>query len=68
MCRQIITANLTANMYFDILDSSNNAWDTTIVYYITRGETERLHECEVCCPSETRAAITGNAFAAFCFE
>ena len=20
----------------------------TIVYYITRGETERLHECEVC--------------------
>ena len=39
-----------------------------IVYYITRGETERLRECEVCCPSETRAAITRNAFAVFCFE
>ena len=39
-----------------------------IVYYITRGVTERLHECEVCCPSETRAAITRNAFAVFCFE
>ena len=40
----------------------------TIVYYITSGETERLHECEVCCPSETRAAITRNAFAVFCSE
>ena len=39
-----------------------------IVYYITRGETKRLHACEVCCPSETRAAITRNAFAVFCFE
>ena len=45
----------------------NKCWHE-IVYYITRGETERLHECEVCCPSETRAAITRNAFAVFCFE
>ena len=39
-----------------------------IVYYITRGETERLHESEVCCPRETKAAITRNAFVVFCFE
>ena len=42
--------------------------EPAIVYYITRGETERLHDREVCCPSETRAAITRNAFAVFCFE
>ena len=46
--------------------SQNSCYE--IVYYITRDETERLHECEVCCPSETRAAITRNAFAVFCFE
>ena len=43
-------------------------FNNEIVYYITRGETERLHECEVCYPRETRAAITRNAVAVFCFE
>ena len=41
--------------------SYENDWKVyPIVYYITRGETERLHECEVCCPNETRAVITRN--------
>ena len=27
-----------------------------------------VNECEVCCPSEAKAAVTQVAFAVFCFE
>ena len=39
----------------------------SILHYKGRN-TAIANECEVCCPSEARAAATRVAFAVFCFE
>ena len=48
-------------------NAGKSIWNYSILHYKGRN-TAIANECEVCCPSEARTAVTRIAFAVFCFE